>query len=350
MQLQVSDSIIHQFYSSATATSKGIGLRLAAEPHAATEQLVTLLTELTDVYNAKPAKGYASFIGAEEDGDAGEFPELLQQWLSQQMSFLDYSQAAARLLHQQLEKHGILEEGFLLLAHYQHMTNDFLTVGFLPSKDGVTIGPDLAVDKSSQLDISRVQLAARIDLTELKLDPDSRSYISFIKGRAGRKVSDFFLDFLGCSERVNAKAQTQQLVDQVQAYAQVESLPNEAAVAMRKQVYDYCDEQWQQGEQVRVKDLSEQLRGSVPSERSFADFSREQTPEEMRLHDEFPADKSTLRKLVKFSGQGGGLSVGFDQGMLGERVKYDPATDTLTVHGTPPNLRDQLRRFFGIDS
>jgi len=351
MELQVSDSIIHQFYQSGGAgQQQGVGLRLATEPHAATEQLVTLLTELTDVYNAKPAKGYASFVTESEDGEPSAFPTLLQQWQQAQVSFLEFSQAAARLLHEQLEKHGILEEGFLLLAYYKHMTHGYLTVGFLPSKDGVTIGPDLAVDKSSQLDISRVQLAARVDLSEWEQDPEGRSYISFIKGRAGRKVSDFFLDFLGCTERVNAKAQTQQLVDQVQAFAKTEALPAEAAVAMRKQVHDYCSDQWQQGEQVRVKDLSEQLQASVPSSTSFADFSREQTPEELRLADEFPADKGTLRRLVKFQGQGGGLSVGFDQGMLGERVQYDPATDTLTIHGTPPNLRDQLRRFFGIDS
>lgn len=350
MELQVSDSIIHQFYRSQSGQQDAIGLRLASAPHAATEQFVRLLTELTEVYDAKPAKGYASFVGDEEDGEAGEFPKLLEQWHQQQMNFLDFSQAAARLLHQQLEKYGILDDGFLVFAHYQHMVNEYLTVGFLPSKEGVTISAELAVDKSSQLDISRVQLAARIDLSEWQQDPLGRSYISFIKGRAGRKISDFFLDFLGCAERVNAKAQTQQLVDTVQAYASHETLPNESAVALRKQVYDYCDEQWQQGEQVKVQDLSEQLRAAVPAATTFADFNQQQPEGPKRLSEEFPTDKTTLRRLVKFQGQGGGLSVAFDQSMLGERVKYDPQTDTVTIVGTPPNLRDQLRRFYGIDS
>ena len=34
----------------------------------------------------------------------------------------------------------------------------------------------------------------------------------------------------------------------------------------------------------------------------------------------------------------------YDAMLLGERVFWDPATDTLTIKGTPPNLRDQLQR------
>jgi nucleoid-associated protein len=51
-----------------------------------------------------------------------------------------------------------------------------------------------------------------------------------------------------------------------------------------------------------------------------------------------------MRKLTKFVGAGGGLNVSFDSLLLGERIFYDPETDTLTIKGTPPNLRDQLTR------
>ncbi|EBV4056717.1 nucleoid-associated protein YejK, partial [Salmonella enterica subsp. enterica serovar Typhimurium] len=57
-----------------------------------------------------------------------------------------------------------------------------------------------------------------------------------------------------------------------------------------------------------------------------------------------PADRSTLRQLTKYAGSGGGLTINFDAMLLGERIFWDPATDTLTIKGTPPNLRDQLQR------
>lgn len=56
------------------------------------------------------------------------------------------------------------------------------------------------------------------------------------------------------------------------------------------------------------------------------------------------ADRSTLRQLTKFAGSGGGLTINFDAMLLGERIFWDAATDTLTIKGTPPNLRDQLQR------
>ncbi|AVJ55815.1 nucleoid-associated protein YejK [Idiomarina sp. OT37-5b] len=347
MQLRIENSIIHQFYSH----DDQVGLRLAPEALAEDEQLHELLEELTQVYTNKPAKGYASFITEQDDGERGPFPDVLKQWHTDQLQFVDFSQQAAKLLLEQLQNHNMLEAGFLLITRYQHLSTDYLLVAFLPVKEGVSINPNLAVNKSSQLDISKVQLAARINLTDWETEADSERYISFIKGRAGRKVSDFFLDFLGCTERLNAKSQTQTLIEAVNEYGKSAELEPQQRQSLNAVAYEYCDQQWKQGEDVRVKDLSEHFAQAQPSERSFEDFSREYTQQrEAELPEEFPADKATLRKLVKFQGQGGGVSVGFDHTQLGERIQYDAATDTLTIHGTPPNLRDQLRRYFGIDS
>ena len=63
----------------------------------------------------------------------------------------------------------------------------------------------------------------------------------------------------------------------------------------------------------------------------------------------FPADRGTLRQLT-VAGSGGGISLNFDAMLLGERIFWDAATDTLTIKGTPPNLRDQLQRRTGSGS
>ena len=54
--------------------------------------------------------------------------------------------------------------------------------------------------------------------------------------------------------------------------------------------------------------------------------------------------RSTLKPLTKFVGSGGGVSLTFDALLLNERIFYDPDTDTLTMKGVPPNLREQLVR------
>ena len=66
--------------------------------------------------------------------------------------------------------------------------------------------------------------------------------------------------------------------------------------------------------------------------------------QEYELAERFPADLSTLRGLTKFVGSGGGLTLSFEQKLLNSRIFYDPQTDTLTIRGVPPNLKDQLLR------
>lgn len=44
------------------------------------------------------------------------------------------------------------------------------------------------------------------------------------------------------------------------------------------------------------------------------------------------------------------MSVGFERKHLGERVIYDAASDTLTIKGVPPNLKDQIERYYNDES
>ena len=38
------------------------------------------------------------------------------------------------------------------------------------------------------------------------------------------------------------------------------------------------------------------------------------------------------------------MTVAFDRKLLGDKVHYDPVTDTLVIKGIPPNLKDQLTK------
>lgn len=105
-------------------------------------------------------------------------------------------------------------------------------------------------------------------------------------------------------------------------------------------MFDYCNEQIKSGDEVEIRELSGELPTSNDGT-SFLDYTQEQGYD---LEESFPGDRSTVRKLTKFVGAGGGVTINFDSMLLGERIFYDPETDTLTIKGTPPNLRDQLTR------
>ncbi len=47
-------------------------------------------------------------------------------------------------------------------------------------------------------------IAGRLNLTDLQVNANSSRYLTFIKGRVGRKISDFFMDFLGAGRRIKS--------------------------------------------------------------------------------------------------------------------------------------------------
>ena len=82
--------------------------------------------------------------------------------------------------------------------------------------------------------------------------------------------------------------------------------------AYRQQVYSYCNEQLQAGEEIALQELAQEL--PKLGEKDFQQFSVEQG---YALEESFPADRGTLRQLTKFAGSGGGLSINFDALLLG---------------------------------
>lgn len=199
---------------------------------------------------------------------------------------------------------------------------------------------NLSLSSTAYLDIAHFDLTAVIDLSELESNPESNRYISFIKGRVGRRVSDFFLDFMQAEVGFDAKQQSQILMQAVHDFCSDKAFDKEDSMQIKKSVFDYCNGQIKSGEEVSVRELSSELPVADDSI-GFFEFTKDNG---YGLDESIPCDSSAIKKLKKFFGAGGGLNITFESLLLGERVFYDPETDTLTIKGTPPNLRDQLTR------
>ncbi|PAU54527.1 nucleoid-associated protein YejK, partial [Pseudomonas sp. PIC25] len=62
------------------------------------------------------------------------------------------------------------------------------------------------------------------------------------------------------------------------------------------------------------------------------------------LSPEIPPDKRTLSQFRRFTGRAEGLSISFEAHLLGSKIEYDEAQDTLIIRNLPTQLRDQLKR------
>ncbi|AEY01045.1 nucleoid-associated protein NdpA [Oceanimonas sp. GK1] len=329
MSLDIEHIIVHSLF----LNEQGQTELAKRDDELATGPAVTqLMSELHHIYNTKAGKVFGYF----SDEDTG-FRDLVRRMEDQSLGFAPFSHLAAERLLGELNRLDMQEEGVLLCVRYQWLGAHYLLIALLDNKDSVTVTDQLDVSRASYLDLGRMQLAARLDLTELRTRPESKRYFSFIKGRAGRKVSDFFLNFLSCVEGMDPKAQSQGLMKAVEEYCDARQLSKEEKQESKTLVSKYCREQLKEGEELELRELSAEL--GTDDDLDFYQF----VSEEYELEERFPVDRSSLKGLTKYVGSGGGLTISFDQKLLGERIQYDAATDTLVIRGTPPNLKAQLQ-------
>lgn len=134
------------------------------------------------------------------------------------------------------------------------------------------------------------------------------------------------------------------MLEAVEDYYTCAGFEKEDKQKNQQEVYEYCKAQAKSGEELQLKELAKTL--PMDEDGDFCQFIEKQGYE---IEESFPVDKGAFRKLTKFIGNGGGLSINFDNLLLGKRIFYDEQTDTLTIKGTPPNLRDQLKRYLDAD-
>ncbi|MCF2949373.1 nucleoid-associated protein YejK [Paraglaciecola aquimarina] len=351
-------ALIHHFVVHQLAVNQQEELTLVprASCFEVSPEIENLAQQINHAFNTKPGKGVGCFVepnaeivsvSRDTEGESDDespvlkphdvqFKTLLEKMLSEEHDFVEFSIQASELLKKSLIDTGTLETGFVVFSHYQFLATDYLMIAIINTKQHVEINRELELSSSDHLDLAKMQLAVRIDLTQLAVSAEQQRYISFIKGRMGRKVSDFFMHFIGCEELVDVKQQNKQLLTTVDEFLAAEQLDPQEKHQARETVSDYYKEKLEMGEDIQIQELAAKL----PSDHvSFEQFNQNA---EQPVEEQFQADRSALKTLAKFTGQGGGISLSFERKLLGDRVSYDAGSDTLMIRGIPPNLKDQL--------
>jgi len=362
MSLIISNIALH--FLSKKEESGEVLLRLGPE-NVAPEQggTSTKITAFVDglhaIYNGKASKAYGSFTtmamagnkenNTETNSDnntirIARFVDLMESYFNDKQSFYDFSIQAANSLKNEIEKYDLDETGYLIVCHYEYMGGRFLLVAVIPVSEHYSVDSELNISAAQHLDINKLQLAARIDLFDYQQNASGNRYISFIKGRAGRKVSDFFLDFLGCEEGLNSKEQTQTLVQAVEDYVSVNQLDAAEKQQTRKELLSYCKEQKASSQDVSVQEIGKVIghttKDSEGNNQDFYQFCQQQS---YPIEGSFPHDQTVINKITKYSGYGNGISLSFERSHLGQDVVYNPHNDSITIYKVPPNLKEQLQ-------
>ena len=334
MSITVKQIILHQLVKSneEAENSPQLTAVLREQLLAITPEVEQMMLQLHQGYQNK-AKGYGIFQ------ESSVFAQSLNRLLENELDFLPFSHESTHLLINELSKYNFADNGTLVLCQYNFLATDYLFIALLDSRISMLVNEQLEIQRTEYLDITQFDIAARINLTDLQLNANSNRYLTFIKGRVGRKIADFFMDFLGAEEGLNPQVQNQCLLQAVDDYCVQGELNREQTQAVKKQVFEYCKGQLNNGEEIELAELSNEL--PTLNQQPFMAFTQEQN---YGLEENIPPVRTALKSLTKFSGSGKGVTISFDAELIDQRIIWDETADTLTIKGLPPNLRDQLQR------
>ena len=338
MSITVNQIVLHQLVKHAENETSMMESVLRDELLTITPEVEQMMLQLHQGYQNK-GKAFGVFQ------ENSIFAQDLNRLLENEIDFLNFSQQSTKLLAQELGKYNFADSGTLILCQYNFLATDYLFIALLDSRISMLVDENLEIRRTEYLDITQFDIAARINLTDLQVNANSNRYLTFIKGRVGRKISDFFMDFLGAEEGLNPQVQNQCLLQAVSDYCEQGELNKEQTQAVKKQVFEYCKGQLASGDEIALTELSANL--PTLNERPFVTFTEEQ---DYGLEETIPPVRSALKTLTKFSGSGKGVTLSFDADLLNNRIEWDPLTDTLTIKGIPPNLKDQLQKALKCDN
>ncbi|VVP30199.1 nucleoid-associated protein YejK [Pseudomonas fluorescens] len=294
--------------------------------------LENLLSDFNDAYNGKQSKGWGLF-----HAESGAYP--FSAYFEGKIDFIQFSRDAVEHLTRLMEESNLSVGGHAMFVHYQQGLTDYLAVALLHQSTGVSLDQDMNVVAAPHLDFGHVHLAARINVSEWQSNPASIQYVSFLRAKQGRRVSEYFRDFIGCQEGVDSAGATRTLLKAFSDFVESEDLPEESAREKTQTLVQYASSQAKNGQAVGLSELSELLDEDRPQ--AFIEHLRTQ---DFGLSEEFPACKKVLNKFRRFTGRAEGLSISFEQQLLGNKLEFDEQNGTLLIRNLPTQLLEQLKR------
>ena len=266
-----------------------------------------LLDQLIARYRGKAGKGYGKF---EEDTDNFPISTILEKYLDEnnQDDFLKTTERLMNVLKAHIESQAGSKGGKIAFIHYIDDGQDYFLIALLTEKIGL-IAKDWGLTQDDILNVDHMRFAGRINLNDWQDVDCERRYISFLKGQG--EVSDYFRKFMGCSDALMAKKETQQLVVLIGNFATEQGMSLEKREQLTGTAKSYLEDLSNREEPFFLQVFANSVWPEDPQ--LFID-SIELNGETSghSIPDGFIPDKDPLRKLKVFKHRTRHWSMSFD--------------------------------------
>lgn len=295
-----------------------------------------LIDQLANLYATKAGKEYGRFEKDEENYPVSKF--LREYFTTTPLNLVKSSLDMSGTLIREAQRTAS-PGGHVFFAHFTRDTatdkDDYFIVAILNDELGTALKNKEVID-SIHLDIKGFRLAGRVNLTKWKAE--SETYLSFLKGKGQDKVSGFFKSFLGCNNSVAAAAETKNLAQVLELFAETKKMTDEVKSEFLRKAYTICKGYADIDRPFELETFSNELWPDNPEELVAAI-----SESDANISDGFVPDRRSLNRLVKFSGKSKHWRLDFDRLALEtNEIKFDKDSGSLTITQLPAELLERM--------
>ncbi|PID43175.1 MAG: nucleoid-associated protein NdpA [Gammaproteobacteria bacterium] len=288
------------------------------------------------LFNSKPGKQFGRF-----HEDHGQYPAgtWTRELIDRKMPFTSWAQKLSREFKQHLESHPCELDFYILYIEEQVERGRRLHILLTETESGFAYASQLNVEPVEYLNTARLEIAARLEIEDWLTDTQSTSYLCLLTARTAAKAGDTFARAIGFQSATNIEQDTATFLDAIEQFC--DHSEEDAGKVIRKKAYDFCVEQHKAGEPVRFEELSGVVDEESPNR--FAEFAKTALETD---NTELRPDYRKLKRLVRFSGKGNGISLSFSSDLIESSIIYDRSANSLIIKDIPKTLKQQLSQYF----
>lgn len=290
------------------------------------------IENLKEVYYKKSNPIYGVF---NSNSTAYPFQTLLSNFISDNSQFYDFTVEAMNLLYEIMNPIPQATGGYVVFANYEVSNEEFVITVMLNNKKQYGVNNNLSLEEIFSLDLEKLDVANFINLT--RLQNSEETYLSFARGR--KDVSNYFKNFIGCTDQISAKQSSLKLKTAFLDYLESLDITQEEKETLRNDVFNYCINQTKRKEDISLSHISSMINNEEPQ--LFQEFASD---ENYGVSANIKGHRQTLKSLKYYSYKSKSLSLSFDSKLINERVFYNEEDNSLKIINIPDELKYQLVR------
>lgn len=325
--------------------------------------VVKLVTGVSSLYGTKGNQAhYGTF--KPEINEQGPIPDIFDKYSSTtedvENKFMEFSISVMKQLYLKAKEVTFASGGFLVFGDYEVKNSRYFLIAMIKQKPGLTISKQLEPQELMQLDLSKINQAARISFSrynDYKLADDTDktelSYLSFISKGSNQTTSGYFITALGCDKGITSTKATKQLPSASRKFFESHAELKKNSLSFHKDVINYLNTQAESDVSAKLSDLeniASKYMTFLDDDRRcelLNEFSSHMNSEEVRIPVEFMVSKSTLKKMTNLQFKTKQLSFDFDKSLLGNTpdafVCYDESTGILSFTNLPEDKKLEIK-------